>query len=286
MALAPALPGEAFVLETVSGRVQAYAAGEQNARAPLLLVHTVNAAASAAEVRPVYEHGATKGRVYALDLPGYGLSDRSERTYTPRLMTDAVLALAIEVHRRHGTPMDALAASLGCEFLARAAVERPDLFRTISLVSPTAVDGRKREGPEGATRGMPWLYGLLSFKAWDQGLFDTLTRPGVIRYFLERTWGSKAIDEQLWAYCVQTTREPGARFAPLNFLGGNLFSADITTVYRRVKQPVWVSHGVRGDFVRYGGVADFPWKRTVFQTGALPYFEVPAFFDDFERFVA
>jgi hypothetical protein len=85
---------------------------------------------------------------------------------------------------------------------------------------------------------------------------------------------------------VQTTRQLGARFAPFDFLSGNLFSADITTVYRRVKQPVWVSHGARGDFVRYGGVTDFPWKRTVYQSGALPYFEVPAFFEDFERFVA
>jgi hypothetical protein len=45
----------------------------------------------------------------------------------------------------------------------------------------------------------------------------TLTRPGVIRYFLQRTWGSKAIDEDLWRYAVVTTRQPGARNAPFRF---------------------------------------------------------------------
>ena len=30
-----------------------------------------------------------------------------------------------------------------------------------------------------------------------RGLFRLLTRPRVVRYFLERTWGSKDIDEAL-----------------------------------------------------------------------------------------
>ena len=32
--------------------------------------------------------------VYAIDLPGYGTSERSDRLYTPRLMTDAILDLS------------------------------------------------------------------------------------------------------------------------------------------------------------------------------------------------
>jgi hypothetical protein len=44
-----------------------------------------------------------------------------------------------------------------------------------------------------------------------------------------------------------------------------------------------MSHGVRGDFTDYRGktiVDSKPnWSFTVFQTGALPYFEVPAAFN-------
>jgi hypothetical protein len=118
---------------------------------------------------------------------------------------------------------------------------------------------------------------------YSQALFNGLTRPAVVRYFLEKTWGSKAIDERMWAYSVATAAQPGARHAPLNFLAGNLFSNDISTVYEALTQPVWASHGVRGDFTDYRGlriVSGRPnWQIDVFQTGALPYFEVPAAFN-------
>jgi hypothetical protein len=104
-----------------------------------------------------------------------------------------------------------------------------------------------------------------------------LTRPRVIRYFLRRTWGSKDIDEWLWQYDVLSAAQPGAEYAPLWFLSGGLFSADIHTIYERLELPVWVAHGTRGDFTDYRGlkiVADRPnWKISVLETGALPFFE-------------
>ena len=53
----------------------------------------------------------------------------------------------------------------------------------------------------------------------------------------------------------------------------------IGTIYDRLLQPVWMSHGVRGDFVDYRGKERFTgrgnWRFTVFDSGALPYFEHP-----------
>ena len=229
--------------------------------------------------------------VFAPELPGFGLSDRSARAYTPRLMTDALHATLAQVRARCGTaPVDALAVSLGCEFLARAAVEQPAHFRRLALVSPTGFNGHTpRRGAPGSTRAVPGLHAVLSGGPWAQGLFSLLTRPGVVRFFLEKTWGGKAIDEPMFEYAVATAREPGARHAPLAFLGGGLFSADIHTVYESLTQPVWASHGVRGDFTDYRGlsfIAGRPnWRVSVFQTGAMPYFELPAEFgaamDDF-----
>ena len=58
-----------------------------------------------------------------------------------------------------------------------------------------------------------------------------------------------------------------------------MFSADITSIYDQLRLPVWMSHGVRGDFVDYRGKARFAaqanWQFTVFESGALPYFEYP-----------
>ncbi|MFO0030517.1 MAG: alpha/beta fold hydrolase [Pseudomonadota bacterium] len=275
--LPPAVPGECVVRAGLACYVD-------GSGPPLLLVHTVNAAASAAEVRPLYEHYRRKRTVFALDLPGFGASDRSDHDYTPRLMTDALHAgLELARERCGDLPVDALGASLGCEFLARAAMERPQRFRRIALVSPTGLMGTKaRRGPPGASRGLPTLHRILSQPLWAEAIYRSLTRPGVIRYFLERTWGGKAIDEDLWAYDVITARQPGARFAPLHFLAANLFSADIHAVYESLDHPIWASHGTRGDFTDYRGLplvtGKGNWKVTVYEGGALPYFEHRATF--------
>jgi pimeloyl-ACP methyl ester carboxylesterase len=290
--LPPALSGERIEFASPAGRLSAYVAGQGS---PLLLIHSVNAAASAAEVRPLHDHYRATRTVLSVDLPGYGLSDRGDRDYTPRLMTDAVHAAAQQVRARCGpAPIDALAVSLSSEFLARAAAEAPDNYRSVALVSPTGFNGlRPWRGASGSTRGIPWLHKALRGpgSGWGGALFRALTLPGVIRYFLRRTWGARDIDEALWAYDVLTTRVPGAEHAPLHFLAANLFSADIHTVYEHLGMPVWMSHGVRGDFTDYRGKAIVEgrpnWHFSVFPTGAMPYFEVPEdFFTAFDRFLA
>jgi pimeloyl-ACP methyl ester carboxylesterase len=251
--LPPPVAGERVEVGTAAtGRVAAWVAGPAGTRA-LLLVHSVNAAASAAEVRPLFGHYARTRRVWAPDLPGFGASERSDRTYTPRLMTDALLATLEAMQREATDRPDVLAVSLGCEFAARAAVERAGALRSLALVSPTGFRGtRVWRGAPGSTRGVPAVYRALRGPGWGGVLFRQLTRPRVIRYFLERTWGSKAIDE-------------------------DLFSADVTTLYESLALPVWMSHGVRGDFTDYRGKrvveARANWRFTVFPTGALPYFE-------------
>jgi pimeloyl-ACP methyl ester carboxylesterase len=280
--LPPAVQGERFEFDSPAGRISAYVAGQGP---PLLLVHSVNAAASVAEVRPLFEHFTATHTVFALDLPGYGFSERSDRFYTPRLMTDALHAMRGPMRRRCGErPTDALAVSLASEFLARATLEAPAAWRSLALVSPTGFSGRRsRRDPPGSTQAMPWLHRALRGPGWGGALFRGLTRPGVIRFFLEKTWGSKQIDEALWRYAVITTRQPGAEYAPLHFLAGSMFSTDIHTVYEQLAQPVWMAHGLRGDFVDYRGkriVEGRPnWRFEIFDGGALPYFEQVAPFN-------
>ncbi len=276
--LPPAVAGERHELDTPAGRVGYYRAGVARAGRALLLVHSVNAAASAYEVRPLFEHYRFLRPVYALDLPGYGCSQRGDRPYTPRLMTDAVAALADRVHREHG-PADAMALSLSCEFLARAAVESPHVFASLALVSPTGFNGdTPRRGPPGSTRARPGMYRIVASPGLSQALFALLTSRASIAYFLRRTFGSDRVDPGLVDYAYLTSHRPGARHAPLRFLSGYLFSGDAFTLYESLRLPVWLAHGVRGDFQDYRLtrlVADRPgWTVQVFRTGALPHFEL------------
>ena len=263
------------------GRVSWYRDGPDGGgtQRPLILIHSVNAAASAYEVKPLYEYYRRTRTVYAIDLPGYGYSDRSDRTYTPRLMCDAIAALVAHVATEQRHPaVDAMALSLSCEFLARVACEHPSRISTVGLVSPTGFSGRSlRTGADGTTRGSALALGILNRPLYRRAVFGLLTRRAVIRYFLQRTWGSRDVDEGMVEYDYLTTRPPGAEHAPLHFLSGYLFSADSGTVYGAVRQPVWVVHGVRGDFVDYRGLALLSsrpnWTIETMQTGALPHFE-------------
>jgi pimeloyl-ACP methyl ester carboxylesterase len=288
--LANPLGGTRTDISSVSGRIATYAAESPSAAdTPLMLIHSVNAAASAYEVKPLFDLYTGRRPVYAFDLPGFGQSDRADRTYSVRMMTDAVHAVTAELWRLHGMPVDAVALSLGSEFLARAAAERPATFASLAFVSPTGFEGKARDEAAG-TRAMPWLRGFLELPAWGQALFSLLTTRPVIRKFLEKTWGSKLIDEDLLNYDYQTTHQPGARHAPYYFVSGYLFSKDILNVYQSLGHPIWMTHGTRGDFVDYHHakrVAGKPnWNIEVFEAGAFPHFErLNAFAASYDQFL-
>lgn len=289
MQLPNALSGERRELNGKAGRLSYYVAGTGR---PLLLIHSVNAAASAYEVRPIFEHYRTSRRVYALDLPGFGFSERGARDYTPRLYTDAVMDMVEQINRDSGSgPIDVLALSLGSEFVARAASENPDRFRSLALISPTAF-GKDDAfyGERGSTRGNPSVRQVFEFPLWSQAFFDLLNSRVSQRYFLEKTFGSADVDNGLLEYEYLTAHQPGAQFAPFAFVSGGLFSADIDRVYESLSMPVWLAHGVRGDFTDYGGVDKVQtkgnWTVDTFQTGALPHFEQPdEFFQAYDTFL-
>ncbi len=279
--LPPAFTGVQVELPTTSGAVCLYTpeAAYATGLTPILLVHSVNAAASAAEVAPLYEYYRQTRPTYAIDLPGYGLSDRSDRPYTIRLMTDALLTALACIRSQHGNAaVDVVGVSLSCEYLVRIACESPEAVRRIVLISPTGFSGTKRfYGAPGSSRGIQWFYRAVSRPAWSRGLFNLLTRPGVVRYFLQRTFGRKQVDENLWRYCVLSARQPGAQHAPLYFLSAFLFAADINTLYEKLACPVWVSMATRGDFTDYRGRSSVEqranWQFHLIDGGALPYFE-------------
>lgn len=212
--LPPAVSGE--LRETVgrAGRLSYYVAGEGS---PLLLIHSINAAGSVYEVKPIFEDQCRRRKVYAVDLPGFGMSDRSDRSYEVRLYVDAVHDLLDLIEAENGqVPIDALAVSLASEFLALAATERPRPPRTLALVTPTGFGravGMFAKEP-GQSREIPGFYAFFTFPLWSQGIFDLLTSRVSIRYFLERTFGSKQIDEGMFEYDYLTTHQPGAKNAP------------------------------------------------------------------------
>ncbi len=260
---------------------------------PLLLVHSINAAASAAEVKPLFDRYAGSRPVVAIELPGFGSSDRARIDYTPQLMSDCICRAAEHVQSLgFKRPADLMAVSLSCEMAAMAALKQPDSFRSLALISPTGFASKRPERYEnGRTKDKPWLRWLLENGPWSNALFRWLTSEKTMRKFLERSWGSRQIDEGLFAYNLQTVAQPGARHAPYAFIGGSMFTRGATHLYAQLKQPVWMVHGTRGEFAKVDGLKHFapvrPWAIDAMDTGAMPYFERPDEFNQrYDAFVA
>jgi hypothetical protein len=273
--------GQRHEIASSVGRLSYYAAstGTRESDAPLLLIHSINAAGSAYEIKPLYEHYRKTRTVYALELPGFGHSQRGKRIYTIRMMTDAIHKIVETIRKDHGpAPIDVVGLSLSCEFLARAITENPLAYRSAALISPTGFStapkaSRWRDG----TRGKPWLHALFERPLWSRGFFRLLTSRRGIAFFLKKTWGSDNFDRGLADYDYLTTHQEGAQHAPYYFVSGFLFSEDVMRIYHSLTLPVWMAHGMRGDFVNYKnkklveGRAN--WTIDVFDTGAMPHFE-------------
>ncbi len=260
-----------------SDRVGNDSADQAEKLPPLVLIHSINAAGSPYEMQPIFQAYRGTRNVYALDLPGFGCSERADRVYSPDLYKDAILALLDRI----GEPADVIALSLGCEFAARAALERPQAFRSLALISPSGFTSRqqKRASQSASDNGSSdTLLRLFSVPLWSQAFYDLIATPQSIRFFLKQSFEG-AVDAGLENYGYLTSHQPGARFAPLYFVSGKLFSPDIReAVYAKLSLPVLVLYD-RDAFVRFDTLPDFidahdQWRAVrIAPTKGLPQFE-------------
>lgn len=222
-------------LSKAAGWLSAYV--DRNAAGrPLVLVHSVNAAASAYEMGPIFRHYRGRRPVYALDLPGYGMSNRLERDYTPQLFADAIAEFVEQI----GEPADVVGLSLGCEFVARAALARPELFHSLVLISPSGLgsagSGRTSQKTE-ATGLADGLHQTLAFPLWGQALFDLIASRRSIEFFLRKSFQGP-VTPGFVDYCYATAHQPGAEHVPLRFIAGTLFTPNAAGVlYEKLAVP-------------------------------------------------
>ncbi len=278
--LPPALPAERQTFTSaVAGAISYYAAHEGSGP-PLVLIHSINAAASAYELRPLF--AAYRGRrpIYALDLPGFGFSERGDRTYSPALYVAAITEL-LRTQVREAGPVDLVALSLGSEFAARVALETPELVRSLTLISPSGL--RAEGGVLGVSqraardRRSDGFLRAFSVPLWSQGFYDLLTTSASIRYYLRKSFVGTP-DPGLVAYGYAASHQPGARFAPLHFISGKLFTPDIrATVYERLSQPTLVIYD-RDGFVSFDELPALLARRPNWRAERItPTFGLPQF---------
>lgn len=281
MPLPPAMDAERRSLHDARSGALAYYSDERGAGAPLVLLHSVNAAASAYEMRPLFEHYRGRRPVHALDLPGFGFSQRGERLYTPALYAAAIEAFIAAV-TPSGARCDVVALSLASEFAGAVAARGASPIRSLALIAPTGL--ARKTGPlsiqpppeRDARPGI--VQRVLGAPRVGQPLFDVLVSRPSIRFFLGKSFAGP-VDAGLLEYCYRTAHQPGARFAPLTFLSGRLFTRDARTRwYEAAPVPGLVLH----DDAPFGGFGALPallasspqWQGLrIGPTRGLPHFE-------------
>lgn len=278
---------------------------EESTAPPWLLVHSINAAASSAELAPLAQRLSAQASVALLDLPGFGDAPRPCHRYAIEDYVAAIAEAQRWVADRAGEAPVLCALSLSAEFAARAVLWGAATPPAVLWISPTGLDGRALERGEALAppgqpvphRGSERVYGWLNGRALGRWAFRLLRRPSVIRYFLRRTFGRREIDEGLWRAACEEAQAQGAEHAPLAFLSGRLFSRDAAALYRALTVPQTIIHGCRGDFQDYRGASALitegqgPVQVHALDTGALPHIEAPeafasALLSSFEAIVA
>jgi pimeloyl-ACP methyl ester carboxylesterase len=239
----------------------------------VLLLHSINGAASAYEVSPFFTRMQLPGPLYAPDLPGFGRSDREDRAYSAEFYADAIVAM---VRAIGSGAVDVIALSTTSEFAARAALRAPDLFRSLTLVSPTGfVRRRNSRSPVGAR-----IYRILRQPLVGAGLFRLLRSRASVRFFLDKAFAEGAPKEMV-DYACASAAQPGARHAPFYFVSGQLFDPDaVGSLYLPLKLPVLVVYdedpNISFNFLDEVVSARSNWQRVrIAPTLGLPQFEQP-----------
>jgi pimeloyl-ACP methyl ester carboxylesterase len=248
---------------------------------PLVLIHSINAAASSYEMRPLFQHYRSQRPVFALDLPGFGFSARSNIEYSPEIYVNAILTMLAGIST--GEAADVVALSLSSEFAAEAARRRPELFHSLTLISPSGMSQRSsaQSSQAASLSGFDkFIYPLLSFRLWSRPFYDLLTTRKSIEYYLQKSFVG-AIPDGMVNYSISTSHQPGAEHAPLYFVAGKLFTPNaLDRIYRQVNTPTLVIYD-QDPYVRFDRLPELlasnkTWQATrISPTLGLPHWEKP-----------
>ena len=271
--LMPALDAEQFAVSLDGNVTLRGYQGEVSEGTPLVLLHSINAAPSAMEIRPLFEHYRDKRPVMAPDLPGLGLSDRPAVSYSAVQYARWIAQWLKDFE----SPPDVVALSLTGEFVARAILEQGTRIRSLTLISPTGMGTANPPSlPDGSR-----LERLLNSPWVGQSLFRALTTKASIRWFLNKAFVGPT-PEYLVQYAWETARQPGAHLVPLKFLTFSLFTEQaMSRLYSRLTLPCLVLYDDDPNigFERLPELLDASgqWsiKRLVPSMG-LPHWELPA----------
>ncbi len=231
--LPPTLPGAMLDWRWRGWRVRYTVMG---AGPPLVLLHGVHAAASSFEMRNIFEPLSQQFTVYAIDLLGFGKSDRPNVAYSAAMYSDLLREFLEQVAVIGGQSAVVVASSLSTAYAVAVARARPDLVARLVLLAPSDITGL---GAVGRAFGS-----LLALPLLGTALFNGLvSRRSIERFLLQAYADPWRVDQTVVGQQWATAHQPNARLAPAAFVAGRL-DRPFWEIAVPVAMPVLV---IRGD---------------------------------------
>lgn len=108
----------------------------ENNNTPLLLIHNLNPSSSKEEWCEIEKKISKKYKIYEIDLPGCGISDKPNETYVNYMF---VQLLQDFIKKVIGKKTNVCASAFSSSFTIMAARMTPELFDKIIILNPTSV---------------------------------------------------------------------------------------------------------------------------------------------------
>jgi pimeloyl-ACP methyl ester carboxylesterase len=229
------LPGEDRLYKWTFGHVFYKVIGEENSP-PLVLLHAPGIGSSAYEMRAIMQSLAQHYRVYALDLLGFGLSDRPAIDYTGDVYIQLCRDFLTDVVARPATLM---ASGLSCNYavtVAESTESTPSLCERLVLISPLSLF-EYQQPPT-------WLVRVLQNRAVAIALYAFLTTRFVLRNVIgwQRRLDYKQISKEELDDAFANAHQFGAQHASLAQLAGRLYVGSKSG--SAIQQPTLIIWGV------------------------------------------
>jgi pimeloyl-ACP methyl ester carboxylesterase len=237
---------------------------------PLVFLHSLGGGSSAYEWSKVYPAFAPHYRVIAPDLIGWGQSAHPVRTYQVEdylmVLTELLESISSSDPLGVASPVSVVASSLTAGITIRLAIQRPDLFKMLFLVSPAGyADFGADYGRNVAAQiaGIPGIDQLI----YALGAGNELAVRNFLEQFLfaER---SRLTQETVDAYLASAT-QLNAEYAALASLRGDL-CFDLSLYMAQLTVPTAIAWGEKSRFGAETSARLAKLSAAVQQVGAIP----------------
>jgi pimeloyl-ACP methyl ester carboxylesterase len=203
---------------------------------PLLFIHGIGAGVSSYEWRKNFEPLSDQFTVYALDLLGFGLSDKPSINYTAGLYIQLIIDFIMNVI---GRPVDVAASSHGGAYAILIAEKHRPIIKRLLLSCPTGIGVA-----DSKTQAAPGLSTTLRIPVFGKSAYYMITsRKSIENYLTSQVYADPtSVTLDIIDHYYASSHQPGSERA-IRALTSGALNVNVYQQFSELAQPVALAWG-------------------------------------------